>query len=227
MRMTTKKLGLGLVGAGLLAAAPLGAQAGADGGGVTVFRDSLRPVGDNPAASARGILIRRDDAVEVIVIGYGLSPDLPHAVHIHGRRQAANECPGVEADANGDGLVDTLEGVPAYGPIETTFTTSGGTSGAFGPDSLDLSRAPMANQAGVTFYRRVIPIRDEVGPGEIGIPRAVADNLANFHIVVHGADLNGTGTYDFGPGTSSLSAVVGAPVPLEAELPVACGRIRG
>jgi hypothetical protein len=43
------------------------------------------------------------------------------------------------------------------------------------------------------------------------------------HIVVHGNDLNGNGAYD-GP-SSSLSALIGAQVPLEAELPVACGPI--
>ena len=57
------------------------------------------------------------------------------------------------------------------------------------------------------------------------MPAEVADNLGRLHIVVHGADLNGNGVYDFGPGTSTLSSLAGAPVPLEAELPVACGTI--
>jgi hypothetical protein len=40
---------------------------------------------------------------------------------------------------------------------------------------------------------------------------------------VHGHDLNGNGTCD--GESSSLSALVGVEVPLEAELPVACGPI--
>lgn len=216
-----------------LAAVPLlpgAAHAQPDGSArfpLEVFRDQLRPVGNNPPAHGFATLIRHGDSVRVLLVAFGLSPDLPHVMHIHGREQAANECPGIEADANGDGLVDTVEGVPAYGPIQTTFTTSGGTSGAFGPDSLDLGRAPMANRAGVVVYQRTLPVRDTVAPGEVGIPRAIADHLADFHIVMHGADLNENGSYDFGPGTSTLSAIVGAPVPLEAELPVGCGRIQG
>lgn len=191
-----------------------------------IFHDQLAPVADNPPAHGQAVLIRQGDTVQVVLVAFGLSPSVPHAIHIHGVIQAANECPTIQADTNGDGLVDTVEGLPAYGPIQTTFTTTGGTSGAFGPDSLDLGRAPMANAAGVLIYRRTLPVKDTVGPGEIGIPRAIADNLADFHIVMHGADLNGNGRYDFGPGTSSLSGIVGQPVPLEAELPVACGRIQ-
>jgi hypothetical protein len=59
----------------------------------------------------------------------------------------------------------------------------------------------------------------------IAIPSEFIDALDDLHIVVHGADLNGNGAYDFDAGTSSLSGLVGAPVPLEAELPVACGTI--
>lgn len=191
-----------------------------------VFRDGLGPVADNPPAHGFATLIREGDSVRVILVAFGLSPALPHVIHIHGHMQAANECPDISADTNGDGLVDTVDGLPAYGPIQTTFSRTGGTSADFS-DSLDLGRAPMANAAGVLFYQRTLPIKDAVAPGEIGIPRVIADNLSAFHIVVHGADLNGNGSYDFGPGTSSLSALAGQPVPLEAELPVACGKIEG
>jgi hypothetical protein len=207
---------------------PLGATAATAGSGdlPQVFHDRLSPVAHNPPARGHATLIRQGDSVRVILVAYGLSPALPHVIHIHGHAQAATECPQLSADGNGDGLVDTVEGLPAYGPIQTTFSTAGGTSADFS-DSLDLGRAPMANAAGVLIYQRVLPVTDTVAPGEIGIPRSLADNLSEFHIVVHGADLNGNGSYDFSAGTSSLSALVGQPVPLEAELPVACGKIAG
>lgn len=228
-----RALVLGTGAAAMLIPATAGAQTRAQSPSATqaapvhVFRDDLTPVGNNPPADAKAFLIRRPDSLTAVIVGLHLSPDVPHAIHIHGELQAANECPTAAADQNGDGLVDTLEGLPSYGPIDTTFTTSGGTSGGLGPDALDLSRAPVANAGGVLVYQRTIPIKDTVAPGEEGIPRAVADDLAHLHIVVHGADLNANGKYDFGPGTSSLSTVVGAPVPLEAELPVACGKIQG
>jgi hypothetical protein len=134
-------------------------------------------------------------------------------MHIHGRAQAAAECPGAGRDANADGLVDTLEGLVDYGPILVSFTTSGATGGNLLPDGLDLSRFPVANRAGLVTYSRTF-----------SIPMSVAERLGQLHIVVHGADLNGNGTYD--GVASSLSAVVGATVPLEAELPVACGPIQ-
>ena len=95
-----------------------------------------------------------------------------------------------------------------------SFTTSGGTGGNLLPDGLDLSRAPVADHFGFAFYQRTFTV-----PGNI------ADRLGDMHIVVHGHDLNGNGTYD-GP-LSTLSPLVGGPVPLEAELPVACGPLLG
>lgn len=68
----------------------------------------------------------------------------------------------------------------------------------------------MADTGGFVTYRRTIDV-----------PADVARTLDNHHIVIHGHDLDGNGVHD-GP-LSSLSGVVGADVPLEAELPVACG----
>jgi hypothetical protein len=206
--------------AGLLLLGPIGAgSAQTDSRGVGVFRAELSPVADNPSSAdggtASGIayLVQRGDRLTGVIYARGLSAGLPHAMHIHGREQAAAECPGAGRDANGDGLVDTLEGLVDYGPIQVSFTTSGGTGGNLLPDGLDLARFPVANRAGLVTYSRTF-----------SIPMSVAERLGQLHIVVHGADLNGNGTYD--GVASSLSAVVGATVPLEAELPVACGPIQ-
>ena len=201
-------------------AAPASAQGPQGSRGSDVLRANLQPVPHDPMADAgsnvtgRAKLVVKDGQVRVSVKANGLSPNLPHAMHIHGELQARNECPSLAADANNDGLIDTLEGLPAYGPIDVSLTTSGGTSGEFS-DALALDRFPVADKNGKLRYKRTI-----------AIPSEFINALDDLHIVVHGADLNGNGAYDFEAGTSSLSGPVGADVPLEAELPVACGTIR-
>ncbi|MDP8937450.1 MAG: superoxide dismutase family protein [Actinomycetota bacterium] len=203
----------------LVAANPAQAQHGTTPARVQALRANLAPVPHDPAVDAgsnvtgRATLVRRGNEVRTILVARGLTPHLPHAMHIHGELQARNECPSLAADKGGDGLIDTVDGLPDYGPIDVSLTTSGGTSGDFA-DALALDRFPVPGRSGVLIYDR-----------SIEVPAEVAANLQTLHIVVHGADLNGTGDYDFGPGTSSLSPLVGTPVPLEAELPVACGRI--
>jgi hypothetical protein len=205
--------------AGLLMLGPIGSGvAQTSSNDVGIFRADLAPVAGNPStadgdtASGIAYLVQRGDRLTGVIYARGLSAGLPHAMHIHGFEQAAAECPGAERDANADGLVDTLEGLVDYGPILVSFTTRGATGGNLLPDGLDLTRFPVANRAGLVTYSRTF-----------SIPMNVAERLGELHIVVHGADLNGNGTYD--GVASSLSAVVGATVPLEAELPVACGPI--
>lgn len=165
-------------------------------------------------ASGVAYVIRHGNQIRVVLVARGLSPNLPHAMHIHGDVNGNNVCPGLDSDANHDGVVDTLEGVPDYGGIDVSLTKTGGTSGGLLPDGLALDRFPVANRGGVVVYQRTITVSDDV-----------AAHLGNLHIVVHGADLNGDGHYD-GP-LSSLNAALppGANVPLEAELPVACGTL--
>ncbi|MDP8987450.1 MAG: hypothetical protein M3N11_03790 [Actinomycetota bacterium] len=200
-------------------ASPATAQHPQQAAPVDVLRADLQPVPHDPLAdrgsevTGKAVLVVEGNEARTILVARGLSPDLPHAAHIHGDVQARNECPSLAADDNGDGLIDTVEGLPDYGPIDVSLTTSGGTSGAFS-DALALDRFPTASRGGTVHYNRVVEL-----------PADVADALDRLHIVVHGADLNGNGAYDFDAGTSSLSGLVGAPVPLEAELPVACGTI--
>lgn len=151
--------------------------------------------------------------MEVDLLATGLSPKLPHAIHIHGRKKAENECPRAEARNDGssmpgsktDGLIDVIEGLPDYGPILVSFATRGDTSAASG---LALDRFPVASAATAIEYERTIRV-----------PRAVARKPERFHIVIHGLDLNSNGRYD-----GRVGPLGGAPN--EATLPVACGEIR-
>lgn len=138
----------------------------------------------------------------------GLSPNLPHLMHIHGIVGAQNDCPGSSFadDRVDDGLIDTIEGLPAYGPIDVTFSTSGSTDA--GAAALNLATAPVATSAGTIDYTRTFRI-----PGKF------AAHLSELHVVIHGADLDGSGSYD------GIDGSLGAGIPLEAELPVSCGAI--
>ena len=154
-----------------------------------------------------GRLVLRGDQLQAKFRFTGLSPMLPHVMHIHGDVQAQNECPGPDHrdDRVDDGLIDTVEGLSDYGPIVVSFTNTGDTSAASG---LAIDRFNSANGHGNLRYNR-----------SFAIPQAIAENLDGLHVVIHGLDLNGNGMYD-GPDGS-----LGAGVPLEAELPVACGPI--
>lgn len=204
-----------LAGAALLpalATPALGSDAdgGEDSGS---YQAHLQPVPHDPDADSgshvtgRAHLVAQDGKLQVDLVAYGLSPDLPHLAHIHGLEEAKSECPGIDAAAGGvdPGLIETVDGLPDYGPILVTFSTSGDTSADSG---LAIDRAPVADTDGELAYERTLEI-----------PADLRDDLDDLHIVIHGEDLDDDGTYDPGPITE-----LGAP--LEAELPVACGAIQ-
>jgi uncharacterized surface protein with fasciclin (FAS1) repeats len=150
--------------------------------------------------------------VQVKVRVSGLAPNLPHAQHMHGDLAGGNVCPGPEA-AGDDGLISTPDGVPFYGGIQLSLTTTGDTSPASG---LAVDRFPVADQHGNLHYNRTITVSPEVHK-----------NLGKLHYVVHGIDLDGDGAYDFDPfGESPLT--VGNPdltLPFEATIPAGCGEL--
>lgn len=172
-----------------------------------MFQAELDPLNDSGASGAANLALEGDQLATDIA-SEGLAPGLPHAQHIHGFDQAISECPSLAADQNGDGLVNTTEGQPSYGPILTSLTTEGDTS----PDSaLAVDRFPVANEDGTLTYDRTL-----------GVPMNVADRLGEFAIVQHGVDLNGNGVYDEGAaGPSDLDPSL----PQEATIPANCGSI--
>jgi hypothetical protein len=183
------------------------------------FGATLRPVPHSHSADGgsdvRGQASLRltGRTLDIRLTASGLTPNEPHAMHIHGVVQASNECPDISADANTgdpidpstfvegqpDGLISLGEGLPDYGPIDVSLTVTGDT----GPGSgLSLERFVKADAAGNLSYHR-----------SVVIPKDVAKDLGNLHIVVHGADLPSD------PDHTSLSSL------FEATLPVACGEI--
>ncbi len=139
-----------------------------------------------------------------------LSPNLPHAAHIHYGEQAAHECPTYKDDANHDFRVNVAEGLPKYGPIAISLTTKGDTS----PESgLAVDRFSTAPKGTIKYHRTV------------KTSKAVAKAIRNGEgvLVVHGIDYNNNGKYDFeGAGKSDLNPAL----PEEATAPAACGVLR-
>ena len=145
---------------------------------------------------------------EYEVVARGLLADAPHAVHIHFGADARHECPTLKDDTNKDGKLTTLEGAPAYGPVQLSLTLTGDTS----PKSVlavdRFSTAP----GGLIHYER-----DGMFATAKGVAEAVADGQGV--IVVHGVDYNGNGKYDDSAGMSDLNK----DLPAEATNPAMCG----
>jgi len=114
-------------------------------------------------------------------------------------------------DANNDHRLNVAEGVPDYGPILKSLTTSGDTSPRSG---LAVDRFPTPPK-GIEKYERTI----NFAPG--AVLRAIKSGKGV--VVIHGVDHNGNGTYDFdGAGASELDPSL----PAEATDPALCGVLR-
>lgn len=193
-----------------LALAPLalGAPAfAADDGTYEVPLTQLNESG----ASGTAVLELDGTSLSVMIEASGLTPGAPHAQHIHGDTSGTNfTCPSPadveELDADGDGLLNTVEAAAFYGPVHIPLTTEGDTSME---SALAVDRFPVADAEGNLSYERTIEL-DE----------ATANNLTNLHIVQHGIDLNDDGEYN-GDAPSSLDPAL----PLEATIPADCGAV--
>ncbi len=171
------------------------------------FQADLNPL-NRSGAHGHAFLQKDGRQLTTNINSQGMAPNLPHAQHIHGFAQAVSECPTLALDQNGDNLINTTEGQPAYGPIRVSLTTRGDTSPASG---LAVDRFPVANSFGFLSYSRTFTV-----------PRDVAQGLGRMAIVQHGVDLNGNGRYDFrSAGRSDLDPSL----PQEATIPANCGVI--
>ena len=189
------------LGAGAAAVAPTGAQTEP----TRTYEAQLRSL-NGSGAEGMAVVSVDGNQVTLEIESTGLTPGAPHAQHFHGITAGTfASCPPAEADTDGDGLVSTPEGVPFYGGIEASLTTEGDTTPA---SALAVDRMPVADDEGTVTYSRTFEVTDEV-----------AENITQLHIVQHGIDLDGSGTYDGAPSPLEPS------VPFEATIPAACGGI--
>ena len=225
---TTTVLGTSVIA--MVAAASLGAGTASahnshKGGSKTVTLSAQLHELNNSGASGNAVALIRNKKIRVIEVhAKGLTPNAPHAQHIHYGQQALNECPTLALDANGDGRLNTVEGVPAYGPVVVSLNTTGGTTPA---SFLDVTRFPVSTSGSYDYVRRNMKFTKVAGTGYAGgtgtakqIAKAVRKGEGV--LVIHGVDYNGNGKYDFDAGVSELDPKL----PAEATDPAACGVLK-
>lgn len=162
---------------------------------------ALKPVtANNVTGSGKGWITLTGRTADITLQVSGLL-NAAHPANI--RIDGAGTCPIQPADHAGNASISLSDGVPAYGKVGTSLTTTGDTSPA---SVLAVSRFP---SVGNYTYRRSFDLDDAV--------------LANLRkgtavLVVHGVDYNNNGKYDSVLGTSELSGSL----PAEATDPALC-----
>lgn len=227
------KLALGGAAATALAvvsmgAGPVLAQNGkAEDKSVTLHAELTALNGSGASGTATAV-VKNQKIEHIEVHATGLAPDAPHAQHIHYGNDALNECPTLALDSNGDGRINTVEGIPAYGPVVVSLNTTGDTTPA---SFLDVARFPVSQDGNFNYSRDNIEFTDVAGtgypgPGGTGTAKQIADSIRDGEgvLVIHGLDYDGNGTYNFSDpeGASELNASL----PAEATDPALCGVLR-
>ncbi|GAA3020638.1 hypothetical protein [Streptomyces fulvorobeus] len=138
----------------------------------------------------------------------GLLADAPHAQHFH--IGAKGQCPPASAakQHNGQLSLNTTDGLPFYGKIGASLTTTGDTGADH--SALAVDRFPKGS---AYTYHRTITVDDETA-------KSLRDE--NAVVVVHGIDFNGNGKYDNVLGASDLDPKL----PSEATNPALCGPLK-
>jgi hypothetical protein len=227
-RRTSVTLGasaLALAAAVAVGVAPAQAHNSSKGSEKTVtLTAELTELNGSGASGDATAVVRNQKVRHIEVHAEGLTPDAPHAQHIHYGEQALNECPTLALDSNGDGRLNTVEGVPAYGPVVMSLTTTGDTTPA---SFLDVARFPVAEDGRIDYSRDNIEFTDVAGTGYpgtdgTGTAKQIADAIRDGEgvVVIHGVDYDGNGMYNFSEeGASELDPSL----PAEATDPALCG----
>ncbi len=217
MNRTLKNFSISAV-AGLALAAPMAmaiSPAHADeGDSVTLRLDSMK--GSNATGEA-ALTPTADGGLMVSIKAKNMVPNMPHAQHLHGDFSGKDfTCPTPSADTDGDGFISIEEGVPTYGGVKISLTTTGDISGESG---LALDRFPVADADGNLRYSRTLTAAE--------LPEGTLDNIANLHIVQHGVDANGNDKYDLeGLGESTFAKSLGVDgIPEEGTDSATCGMV--
>lgn len=161
------------------------------------FKADLAPL--NVDGRGRVKLEQQDGELAVKLRAKGLDDGI-HLAHIHGIRQAENECPGMSFDVDDNGVVDIAEGLPAYGPVQITLSDGLNDRGT----SLD--------------YTRTFTVLDG------GDALSALGDLSDYAIVIHGVDLDGD---DLATNPNAGGDAAGDPDDNEISMPALCGTIEG
>lgn len=127
----------------------------------------------------------------------------PHVQHVHIAGQGT--CPSPSADKNGDGIVDTVEGQPAYGSIGTTLSVKGDTGPKAGTN---IKIAPAGSS---TDYERTFTLND----------KTLASLKSNTAVVV----VHGLNPADLSKEAAKAKSNLVPKLPLAATAPALCGTL--
>lgn len=184
-----------------------------------VYEAELRPL--NPSVNGQGVTGRAvftvgtdgDLTVEVDARGLAVASPLGiHAQHIHG----GPECPTRADDANGDRIVDVIEGVPVYGPILVPLDGDLADLGS----QVDTFPAATSRKGRSAFGEIDYAATASVTALDEALMQAGFDDglaLGTRHIVVHGV----AASTELPETVQTLGGL-----PAQVTLPVACGEIR-
>ncbi|NYD42843.1 CHRD domain-containing protein [Nocardioides panaciterrulae] len=188
------------------AAVPLAMATAAHAEG-TSYQATLDPL-NHSGGSGMATVTLTGNTADIDVSWSGLASTFggnpyPHVQHIHIGGQGT--CPTPAADTNGDGVISTTEGGPAYGGIGTTLSVKGDTSPAAGTN---IKIAPSGDS---TDYHRTITLDDKT---------LASLKSGTGVVVVHGLD----------PATLSKQAQneksdLVKSLPLAATSPALCGAL--
>ncbi|GAA2036051.1 hypothetical protein GCM10009756_30900 [Pseudokineococcus marinus] len=170
--------------------------------GTTELTGNLTQLNDS-GASAEVTGSVTGDELTINITPQGLLEGAPHAQHIH--IGGTNSCPSNDMEGSGaNGALQVTDAAGSYGAIAVSLTTEGDTS----PDSgLAVDRFPVGNPT----YSRTLQVSPEVAQ-----QIAEGDGV----VVLHGVDLNGSGTYD-----GDVMSDLDPSLPEEATDPAACGTL--
>lgn len=116
-----------------LAAVPLNTPDGAASGHVTIeLVGDQATVTEKVSGLADKLPTDTDTLASLGIPAAFAGKPFPHVQHIHIMGQGT--CPSASTDANGDGVISTVEGHDAYGMIGTTFSTKGATDASTATD---------------------------------------------------------------------------------------------
>jgi len=210
------------VGASTASAHDTEAPKGKGAGKTVTLTATLTELNGSGTSGHVTAIVRNKMIKNIEVHAEGLTPDAPHAQHIHFGDQALHECPTLAQDLNDDGRLSTVEGLPSYGPVAVSLTTTGDTSPA---SILAVDRFPVSEDGMYHYNRSNIKFTDVAGAGPtggVGTAKEVAAAIRAGEgvVVIHGLDYDESGAYSFSKeGASELDPAL----PAEATDPAACG----
>lgn len=150
------------------------------------------------------------DKLTVDIRVHGAPPDTVHWQHFHGFTDGQPAaCPGAEADANHDGIVDLIETGKASGTTMVPFDGD--------PSAMDVAHGtyPKADAHGNYHYHATVSLKALDAAFGKAFPGQQLD-LDKRVVYIHGVP----------DGTKLPSSVASlGPIPAQVTLPIACGKI--